>query len=55
MLVKLTPTPNPPTGIGQMTTPLVAPAAAAAVRAASRARLTHTPFLPERVSAAMRA
>ena len=55
MIVKLMPPPNPPTGVGQMATPLVAPAAAAAVRASSRARFTHTPFLPERVSAAMRA
>jgi len=55
MHVKLMPTANPPTGVGQMATPLVAPAIAAAVRAATGAKLTHTPFLPERVLAAMRA
>ena len=54
MHVKLMPTPNPPTGVGQMATPLVAPAVAAAVRTATRAKLTHTPFLPDRVLAAMR-
>jgi len=54
MHVKLMPTANPPTGVGQMATPLVAPAIAAAVRKAVRARLTRTPFLPERVRAAMR-
>ena len=52
--VKLVATANPPTGVGQMATPLVAPAVAAAVRRATRAKLTHTPFLPERVRAAMR-
>jgi isoquinoline 1-oxidoreductase beta subunit len=54
MHVQLMPTANPPTGVGQMATPLVAPAIAAAVRAATGARLRHTPFLPERVLAAMR-
>jgi isoquinoline 1-oxidoreductase beta subunit len=55
MHVLLMPTPNPPTGVGQMATPLIAPAVASAVRAASRARLRHTPFTPERVLAAMKA
>jgi isoquinoline 1-oxidoreductase subunit beta len=55
MHVRILPTANPPTGVGQMATPLVAPAVAAAVRAATGAKLTHTPFLPERVLAAMRA
>jgi isoquinoline 1-oxidoreductase beta subunit len=32
MHIKLMPTPNPPTGVGQMATPLVAPAIASAVR-----------------------
>jgi isoquinoline 1-oxidoreductase beta subunit len=54
MHVRVMPTANPPTGVGQMATPLVAPAVAAAVRRATRARLTHTPFLPERVRAALR-
>jgi len=55
MHVQLMSTANPPSGVGQMATPLVAPAIAAAVRAATGARLRHTPFLPERVLAAMRA
>jgi isoquinoline 1-oxidoreductase beta subunit len=53
MHVKLMPTPNPPTGVGQMATPLVAPAVASAVRAATKARLRHTPFTSERVVAAL--
>jgi isoquinoline 1-oxidoreductase beta subunit len=36
-----------------MATPLVAPAIASAVFAANGARVRHTPFLPERVLAAM--
>jgi isoquinoline 1-oxidoreductase beta subunit len=51
--VKLMPTANPPTGVGQMATPLVAPAVASAVHAATSARLRHTPFIPERVLAAV--
>jgi len=53
MHVKLMPTPNPPTGVGQMATPLVAPAVASAVHALTRGRLRHTPFIPERVRAAL--
>lgn len=52
MHVRLTPTPNAPTGVGQMATPLVAPAVASAVYAITKVRLRHTPFLPERVLAA---
>jgi isoquinoline 1-oxidoreductase beta subunit len=55
MHVKLVPTPNPPTGVGQMATPLIAPAVASAVRAATKAKLRHTPFTPDRVLAAMKA
>jgi isoquinoline 1-oxidoreductase beta subunit len=55
MHVKLIQTPNPPTGVGQHATPLVAPAIASAVHAATRKRLRHTPFIPERVLAALRA
>jgi len=51
--VKLMSTPNRPTGAGQMATPIVAPAISSAVFAASGARVRHTPFLPERVLAAM--
>jgi isoquinoline 1-oxidoreductase beta subunit len=53
MHVKLMPTPNPPTGVGQMATPLVTPAIARAVYGATKARLRHTPFIPERVLAAL--
>ncbi len=53
MHITLMSTPNPPTGVGQMATPLVAPAIAAAVHAATKARLRHTPFIPERVRAAL--
>jgi isoquinoline 1-oxidoreductase beta subunit len=52
MHVRLMPTPNAPTGVGQMATPLVAPAVASAVYAIVKVRLRHTPFLPERVLAA---
>jgi isoquinoline 1-oxidoreductase beta subunit len=55
MHVELLATPNPPTGVGQMATPLIAPAVASAVHAATKARLRHTPFLPERLLAAIRA
>src|SRR6266571_484679 len=51
--IKLMSTPNRPTGAGQMATPVVAPAIASAVFAANGARVRHTPFLPERVLAAM--
>src|SRR2546426_10241450 len=52
MHVRLMPAPNAPTGVGQMATPLVAPAVASAVYAITKVRLRHTPFLPERVLAA---
>jgi isoquinoline 1-oxidoreductase beta subunit len=52
MHVRLMPTPNAPTGVGQMATPLVAPAVASAVYTITKVRLRHTPFLPERVLAA---
>ncbi len=51
--VKLMSTPNRPTGVGQMATPVVAPAIASAVFVASGARVRHTPFLRERVLAAL--
>jgi isoquinoline 1-oxidoreductase beta subunit len=53
MHVKLMPTPNPPTGVGQMATPLVAPAIARAVQVGTRAKLRHTPFTADRVRAAL--
>ena len=51
--LKLLSTPNRPTGVGQMATPIVAPVISAAVYAASGARVRHTPFLPERVLTAL--
>jgi isoquinoline 1-oxidoreductase subunit beta len=51
--IKLVSTPNRPTGAGQMATPIVAPAIAAAVYQASGARVRHIPFLPDRVAKAM--
>src|SRR2546425_1240681 len=53
MHIKLMPTPNPPTGVGQMATPLVAPAIARAVSVVTKAKLRHTPFIAERVLAAI--
>ena len=51
--IKLIQTPNRPTGAGQMATPLVAPAIASAVAAATRVRLRHTPYVAERVKQAL--
>jgi isoquinoline 1-oxidoreductase beta subunit len=55
MHVRLMPTPNPPSGVGQMATPLVAPAVASAVHALTKRRLRHTPFTAERVRGALSA
>jgi isoquinoline 1-oxidoreductase beta subunit len=51
--IKLVATPNKPTGAGQMATPVVAPAISSAVAALTKARLRHTPFIPERVKPAL--
>jgi len=51
--IKLMPTPNRPTGAGQMATPIVAPAIASAIFATSGARVRHLPFLPDRVASAL--
>jgi len=48
-------TPNAPTGVGQMTTPLVAPAIASAFFDLKKRRLRHIPFTRERVLEALRA
>ncbi len=53
MHIEVIPTDNPPTGVGQMATPLVAPAIGNAVARLTGVRLTHTPFTPERVKAAL--
>lgn len=46
-------TDNPPSGIGQMATPVVAPAVSNAVAALTGARLRRTPMAPDRVVAAL--
>jgi isoquinoline 1-oxidoreductase beta subunit len=53
MHVEVIPTDNPPTGAGQMATPLVAPAIGSAIAQLVGVRLRHTPFTPERVKAAL--
>ena len=52
--VKVMPTDNHPTGVGQMATPLVAPAIANAVVELTNVRLRHTPMTPDRVLAALK-
>jgi isoquinoline 1-oxidoreductase beta subunit len=52
--VEIVATDNPPSGVGQMGTPLVAPAIANAFAQLTGARLRHTPFTPERVKDAMK-
>ena len=46
-------TDNPPSGVGQMATPVVAPAVSNAVAALTGARLRRTPMTPDRVVAAL--
>ena len=53
MIIKLMPTDNHPTGAGQMSTPLVAPAIANAVFQLTGVRLRHAPMLPEKVKQAL--
>jgi isoquinoline 1-oxidoreductase beta subunit len=53
MHVEVIATDNHPTGVGQMATPLVAPAIAGAVYTLTGVRLRHTPFTPERVKTAL--
>ena len=53
MHIELIKTENPPTGAGQMATPLMAPAIGAAIARLAGVRLRHTPFTPERVKAAL--
>ena len=55
MHVELIQTDNHPTGAGQMSTPLIAPAVSSAFAALTGVRLRHTPFTPERVLAALKA
>ena len=53
MHIELIQSDNPPTGVGQMATPLVAPAIGNAVARLANVRLRHAPFMPERVKAAL--
>jgi isoquinoline 1-oxidoreductase subunit beta len=52
--IRIIPTNNKPTGVGQMATPLVAPAIGNAVAELAGVRLRHTPMLPSRVLAALK-
>jgi isoquinoline 1-oxidoreductase subunit beta len=53
IVVKVVPTENHPTGVGQMATRLVAPAIANAVAKLAGVRLRETPMTPERVRKAL--
>ena len=51
--IEVIPTDNAPSGVGQMATPLVAPAIGNAIARLAGVRLRHTPFTPQRVKAAL--
>jgi isoquinoline 1-oxidoreductase beta subunit len=53
MFIEVVATDNHPTGVGQMATPLVAPAIANAVAELTRVRLRETPMSPDRVRKAL--
>jgi isoquinoline 1-oxidoreductase beta subunit len=53
MFIKVMPTDNHPTGAGQMSTPLVAPAIASALFRLTGARMRHAPMLPGQVKQAL--
>jgi isoquinoline 1-oxidoreductase subunit beta len=53
IFVDVLPTDNHPTGVGQMATPLVAPAIANAVATITGVRLRQTPMTPDRVKKAL--
>ena len=53
IVVKVVPTENHPTGLGQMATPLVAPAIANAVAELAGVRLRETPMTAQRVKKAL--
>jgi isoquinoline 1-oxidoreductase beta subunit len=53
MHIEVIQTDNHPTGVGQMATPLVAPAIASAVAQLTGVRLRHSPFTPDRVKQAL--
>ncbi|MBC7778872.1 MAG: xanthine dehydrogenase family protein molybdopterin-binding subunit [Proteobacteria bacterium] len=54
LIIKVIPTPNHPTGAGQMATPLVAPAISNAFAQLTGVRLRQQPMLAERVRTALR-
>ena len=53
MAIEVVKTENPPSGVGQMATPLVTPAVANAFADLTGKRLRHCPFTPERVKRAL--
>jgi isoquinoline 1-oxidoreductase subunit beta len=53
MFIEVAPTDNHPTGVGQMATPLVAPAIANAVARLAGVRLRETPMTADRVKKAL--
>ncbi|MGH7246660.1 MAG: hypothetical protein ACREH9_01015 [Pseudomonadota bacterium] len=53
MHIEIVATDNPPTGVGQMGTPLVAPAINNAFAALTGKRLRETPMMPDRVKKAL--
>jgi isoquinoline 1-oxidoreductase beta subunit len=53
MHIEVIQTDNHPTGVGQMSTPLVAPAISNAIMQLTGVRLRHTPFTPDRVKKAL--
>ena len=53
MHVEVIQTDNPPTGVGQMATPLITPAVSNAMMALTGVRLRHAPFTEERVKKAL--
>jgi isoquinoline 1-oxidoreductase beta subunit len=54
IIITLVPTNNHPTGVGQMATPLVAPAIGNAVAELTGVRLRHTPMTADRVLSALK-
>src|SRR4029434_492215 len=53
MHIEVISTDNPPTGVGQMATPLVTPAIGNAIAQLTGTRLRHAPFTPARVKKAL--
>jgi isoquinoline 1-oxidoreductase beta subunit len=53
MHIEVIPTENPPTGAGQMATPLVTPVIGNAIAQLTGVRLRHAPFTPERIKKAL--